>query len=127
MGRKKKRREVTAVAFRAKTFFKKQRERQAMAKMAKNLSGALSQVKTFLEKLPFKAPWKVAGPVVSSEWKSADLNVEEYRRSAPGQILSDTPIIPRTTPDKVYDIKYWPRDTKREHIQVGGTNKKFQE
>ena len=51
---------------------------------AKNATGALSKVKTFLESLPFKAPWKVAGPIVSSEWKSADLNVEEYRRSAPG-------------------------------------------
>ena len=30
---------------------------------------------------------QVAGPVVSSEWKSADLNVEEYRRQAPGCVL----------------------------------------
>mmetsp|Transcript_9744 Transcript_9744/g.25013 ORF Transcript_9744/g.25013 Transcript_9744/m.25013 type:complete len:138 (+) Transcript_9744:34-447(+) len=89
---------------------------------------AVGAVKSFLEKLPLKAPWRVAGPVVSSEWKSADLNVEQYRRTAPGQVNeSEPPIIPRTTPDRVYDIKYWPRDNKRDHIQVGGTGKKFQE
>jgi len=87
----------------------------------------MSKVKGFLDALPFKAPWKVAGPVVSSEWKSADLNVEEYRRNAPGQVQGEPPLIPRTTPDKVYDIRYWPRDTKREHMLVGGTNKRFQE
>ena len=43
------------------------------------------------------------------------------------QVQSEPPIIPRTTPDRVYDIRYWPRDAKREHVLVGGTNKKFQE
>jgi len=43
------------------------------------------------------------------------------------QVQGEPPLIPRTTPDKVYDIRYWPRDTKREHMLVGGTNKRFQE
>ena len=47
--------------------------------------------------------------------------------SSSRQVQSEPPIIPRTTPDRVYDIRYWPRDAKREHVLVGGTNKKFQE
>lgn len=95
--------------------------------MAKNVATAFSSVKNFIEKLPLTAPWKIAGPIVSKEWKPADLDVSEYRLNAPGQLQQEPPIIPRTTPDKVYDIKYWTRDTKREHMLVGGTNKKFQE
>ena len=55
------------------------------------------------------------------------MNVEEYRLNAPGQQQKEAPAVPRTTPDKVYDIKYWTRDTKREGMLVGGTNKKFKE
>merc|ERR1711977_144998 len=96
------------------------------AVMANKVGKYLGSVKGFLEKFPL-APWKIAGPLVSQEWKSADLNVEEYRLNPPGQEQKEAPAVPRTTPDRVYDIKYWPRDTKREGMLVGGTNKKFKE
>ncbi len=33
------------------------------------------------------------------------------------------PSIPQARPDRVYDIKYWTRDTRRAGQLVGGTNK----
>lgn len=35
------------------------------------------------------------------------------------------PIVPQARPDRVYDIKYWPRDARRAGQLVGGTNQRF--
>ena len=35
------------------------------------------------------------------------------------------PIIPHARPDRVYDIKYWPRDARRGGMVVGGTNTRY--
>ena len=33
-------------------------------------------------------------------------------------------VVPHALPERVYDIKYFVRDSRREHMLVGGTNKK---
>lgn len=36
-------------------------------------------------------------------------------------------VVPHARPERIYDIRYWPRDEKRAGQVVGGTNRRFVE
>lgn len=84
---------------------------------------ALAAVKNFMSKIPFKAPWEATGVASSAEFRDYLPKAGEYRVHAPGS-QPVRPMIPQAREELVYDIKYYSRDTRREGMLVGGTNKK---
>ena len=70
----------------------------------------------------FPLPLQVTGPLASKDWRFADLPVEQYRLQTPGT-PREAPMIVHADTDKVYDIKYFNRDSKRSDMKVGGTDK----
>ncbi|KAL0036150.1 hypothetical protein WJX79_006007 [Trebouxia sp. C0005] len=84
---------------------------------------ALAAVKNFVSKIPFKAPWEATGVASSAEFRDYLPKAGEYRVHAPGS-QPVRPMIPQAREELVYDIKYYSRDTRREGMLVGGTNKK---
>lgn len=86
-------------------------------------SKALATVKNFFSKIPFKAPWELTGVASSAEYRDYLHKATEYRIHAPGS-QPVRPMIPQAREELVYDIKYYSRDTRREGMLVGGTNKK---
>jgi len=64
--------------------------------------------------------------LASAEWRSADNDVTEYRKHSPSNPPVQ-PMVPRASAKRVYDIKYFERDSRREKMLVGGGNKKFDE
>jgi len=82
-------------------------------------SGLVSRVKDALARVGVKAPWKITGPLASSEWLSQDSEANQYRSKAP--MNQGKASVPWADTDKIYDIKYFSRDTR--HIgAVGGLN-----
>eukprot|EP00891_Asterochloris_glomerata_P002527 jgi/Astpho2/2527/Aster-x0540 len=87
------------------------------------MAKALEAVKGFFKRLPLKAPWEVTGVASSLEYRSHLVQPGTWRKHAPGS-PPVIPRIPQAETDKIYDIKYYTRDTRREKMVVGGTNKK---
>eukprot|EP00884_Botryococcus_braunii_P021803 jgi/Botrbrau1/8306/Bobra.0251s0032.1 len=84
-----------------------------------------SALRNLLSKLPFKAPWKYTGVASTPEYANYLPPATEYRKHAPGS----PPIrasIPQAETDRVLDIKYYVRDSRRQGQLVGGTNKKHE-
>jgi hypothetical protein len=65
---------------------------------------------------------QITGVASSPEFQSYLPVATEYRKHAPASVPT-RPSIPNARPDRVYDIKYWTRDTRRAGQLVGGTNK----
>eukprot|EP00227_Mantoniella_beaufortii_P013451 CAMPEP_0197600824 /NCGR_PEP_ID=MMETSP1326-20131121/34063_1 /TAXON_ID=1155430 /ORGANISM="Genus nov. species nov., Strain RCC2288" /LENGTH=152 /DNA_ID=CAMNT_0043167963 /DNA_START=75 /DNA_END=533 /DNA_ORIENTATION=+ len=67
---------------------------------------------TIMETIMKVAPWKITGPTSGAEWKEVPVGADEYRVVAPA---SQPPIvrIPHSDPDKIYDVRYHTRDTRR--------------
>jgi hypothetical protein len=65
---------------------------------------------------------QVTGVASSPEFASYLPAATEYRKHAPASPPT-RPSIPHARPERVYDIKYWTRDTRRAGQVVGGTNK----
>ncbi|CAL8461889.1 g1420 [Coccomyxa elongata] len=84
---------------------------------------ALSTLKGWLSKVPIKAPWKMIGVASSPEFQDYLPPATEYRIRAPAS-QPVRPSVPAALPERVYDIRYWVRDKRREGQLVGGTNKK---
>lgn len=85
---------------------------------------AISAVKnTFskLAKLKFVSPFKITGVASGAEFKHYLPTATEYRHVAPGS-QAVRAIVPQAETDRVFDIKYFPRDSRREGMLVGGTN-----
>ena len=72
------------------------------------------------KKAGLKAPWRVTGPLASSEWLSQDAMASEYREKAPMNSTEEgQPQVPWADNDKIYDIKYFNRDYRHAGA-VGG-------
>ncbi|KMT17261.1 hypothetical protein BVRB_2g039610 [Beta vulgaris subsp. vulgaris] len=67
-----------------------------------------------------KAPWKITGPCASPEYKSSVPRAPEYRPFCPATITHEA-IIPSANPDTVFDIKYFPRDQRRNRPAIRRT------
>ncbi|KAK9843093.1 hypothetical protein WJX74_006861 [Apatococcus lobatus] len=88
--------------------------------MAKRIA---ETVTGFVQKLGLRPPWKVTGVVSTVEYKEALPEARDFRRYAPGS-HPVRPSVPHNQPEHVYNTRYYPRDTRREGMLVGGTNKK---
>lgn len=75
-----------------------------MASKAKSL---LQTLRSFIKK-----PWEITGPCADPEYRSAIPAALEYRPCAPASspIMA---VVPTSDPDTVFDIKYFPRDQRR--------------
>ncbi|KAL9247895.1 hypothetical protein vseg_021275 [Gypsophila vaccaria] len=67
-----------------------------------------------------KAPWEITGPCASPEYKSAVPKATEYRPFCP-VTEPQRAIVPTADPDTVLDIKYFPRDQRRNRPPVRRT------
>lgn len=78
--------------------------------------------KTWFQSLSryIKAPWEITGPCASPEYRSALPKATEYRVFCPATI-PEKAIIPTANPDTVYDIKYFPRDQRRNRPPIRRT------
>ncbi|KAL2892619.1 putative alpha-1 3-mannosyltransferase MNN15 [Bienertia sinuspersici] len=85
-------------------------------------STATTAAKSWLQSLKhyFQAPWKITGPVASPEYRYAVPKATEYRPFCPATI-PEAAIIPSSNPDTVFDIKYFPRDQRRNRPQIRKT------
>ena len=90
--------------------------------MASSAAGAgKSLIQTFRKF--FKKPWEITGPCSSPEYRSAVPGALEYRQTCPATLREDSPraIIPTSDPETVFDIKYYPRDCRRNRPPVRRT------
>ncbi|PRW56712.1 hypothetical protein C2E21_4424 [Chlorella sorokiniana] len=79
---------------------------------------ALGKLKDALARVGIKAPWAYTGPLSSPEYLNHLPRATEYRRIAPvSQPLRAS--IPQSETDRVYDIKYYVRDSRRAHLPGG--------
>ena len=57
-------------------------------------------------------PWQVTGPVSHPEWKDVPISSNEYRTVSPSS-LSNNAKIPQASHRLVYNVGYFPRDSRR--------------
>ncbi|CAN4090634.1 unnamed protein product [Withania somnifera] len=67
-----------------------------------------------------KKPWEITGPQSSSEYVSAIPKATEYRILCPATAQAKA-IIPTSSPETVYDIKYFSRDQRRNRPPIRRT------
>lgn len=67
-----------------------------------------------------KKPWEITGPCASPEYRNAVPNALDYRRFCPATPLVKA-VVPTSDPSTVFDIKYFPRDQRRNRPPVRRT------
>jgi hypothetical protein len=67
-----------------------------------------------------KLPWEFTGPCAHPEYRDALPRAVEYRRHCPATAVAEA-IVPTSDPETVYDIKYFPRDGRRNRPPVKRT------
>ncbi|KAG0484164.1 hypothetical protein HPP92_012248 [Vanilla planifolia] len=83
-----------------------------MANAAKSLFQSLKRF--------FKKPWEITGPCADPEYRSALPAALEYRRFCPATEPTKA-IVPTSDPERVFDIKYYTRDPRRDRPPVQRT------
>ncbi|XXG46584.1 hypothetical protein AAC387_Pa02g1394 [Persea americana] len=68
----------------------------------------------------FKKPWEITGPCSDPEYRNAVPNAIEYRRFCPATYPAKA-CIPSSDPETVFDIKYYPRDQRRNRPPIRRT------
>lgn len=68
----------------------------------------------------FKKPWEITGPQAHPEYRSSVPSATEYRLACPATI-KELPWIPNSDPETVFDIKYFPRDQRRNRPPIRRT------
>lgn len=83
---------------------------------------AASGAKSFLQSLRryIKKPWEYTGPCTSPEYKGAVPKADQYRVHCPATVPVKA-IVPTSDPETVYDIKYFPRDQRRNRPPIKRT------
>lgn len=89
--------------------------------VATKAGGVLKGATDFLAKIGIKAPWKYTGPASSPEYMSHLPKAVDYRRFGPAS-APIRPAVPQAEEDKVYNIKYYTRDSRRD-VYPGGPRK----
>lgn len=90
--------------------------------MAGRISKAISAITGAISNFRLVSPFKITGVASSSEFKHYLDDAPDYRSRAPGS-QPIRAIVPHADEDRIYNIKYFDRDTRREGMLVGGTNK----
>ncbi|KAJ8546234.1 hypothetical protein K7X08_018817 [Anisodus acutangulus] len=67
-----------------------------------------------------KAPWEFTGPQTSPEYLPSIPKATEYRIFCPATAQSQA-IVPTSNPETVFDIKYYPRDQRRNRPPIRRT------
>ena len=83
--------------------------------MAKAASSFFQNLKRY-----FKKPWEITGPCADPEYKSALPGALEYRVFCPAT-PKEKACVPTSNPETVYDIKYFPRDQRRNRPPIRRT------
>lgn len=83
-----------------------------MASTAKSLVQSLRRY--------IKKPWEITGPAASPEYLEAVPKATEYRLQCPATV-SGKAIVPTSLPEHVFDIKYFPRDDRRNRPPIKRT------
>ncbi|KAJ8643801.1 hypothetical protein MRB53_005549 [Persea americana] len=68
----------------------------------------------------FKKPWEITGPCSDPEYRNAVPNAIDYRRFCPATYPAKA-CIPSSDPETVFDIKYYPRDQRRNRPPIRRT------
>ncbi|XP_074286359.1 uncharacterized protein LOC141611671 [Silene latifolia] len=86
------------------------------------MSAAKTAATSFLQSVRkyLKAPWEITGPCASPEYRSAVPKATEYRPFCPATEPQHA-IVPTANPDTVFDIKYFPRDQRRNRPPIRRT------
>ncbi|GAB4819643.1 hypothetical protein N2152v2_006689 [Parachlorella kessleri] len=74
--------------------------------------GLMKRVGDALRGLGIRPPWAFTGPVSTPEYLNHLPVATEYRKHAPGSQPLRA-VVPQAEPDRIYDIKYFVRDTRR--------------
>ena len=59
------------------------------------------------------APWKITGPASDPEWQNVPVSAEDYRFRSPASFPSENVKVPNSEPDRVFNTRYYPRDSRR--------------
>ncbi|KAH7851083.1 hypothetical protein Vadar_007059 [Vaccinium darrowii] len=81
-----------------------------------------STAKSLLQTLRryIKKPWEITGPVSGPEYMDAVPKATEYRVFCPATVPQQA-IVPTSDPETVFDIKYFPRDQRRNRPKIRRT------
>lgn len=83
--------------------------------MAKAVSSVFQNLKRYIKK-----PWEITGPCASPEYLPSVPTATEYRVICPASVKIQ-PWIPNSDPETVFDIKYFPRDQRRNRPPIRRT------
>ena len=88
-----------------------------MSGPVKKIAGEAAKANGLLGNLAKVLPWKITGPASGAEWKEVPIGATEYRVTAPANQPS-TVRIPHAEPERIYDVRYHTRDTRRKYEPV---------
>jgi hypothetical protein len=102
------------IFFRPAKFSEAQRLAMALKNLIAKVKGfevptSISEAKGLIK---LKMPWQITGPCSDPEYENAVPNALDYRQFSP----ASAPVrvyVPSSEPEWVFDIKYFPRDYKR--------------
>ena len=75
--------------------------------------GATTTTNVISQTLKKVAPWKITGPASDPEWQNVPVSAEDYRARAPASFPHENVKIPNSEPDRVFNVRYYPRDARR--------------
>ena len=59
------------------------------------------------------APWKITGPASDPEWHNVPVSAEAYRARSPASFPHENTKVPNSETDRVFNVRYYPRDSRR--------------
>ena len=59
------------------------------------------------------APWKITGPASDPEWQNVPVSAEAYRARSPASFPHENTKVPNSETDRVFNVRYYPRDSRR--------------
>ena len=58
-------------------------------------------------------PWKITGPASDPEWQNVPVSAEAYRARSPASFPHENTKVPNSETDRVFNVRYYPRDSRR--------------
>lgn len=83
--------------------------------MAKSVSSLFQTLRRYVKK-----PWEITGPCADPEYRLAVPGALEYRLECPATVKVAA-CVPASDPETVFDIKYFPRDQRRNRPPIKRT------
>jgi len=85
-------------------------------------SSSIATTNAFAQKLAALAPWNITGPASHADWRDVPVQALEYRSASP--TTSSVVKVPQASAQRVYNTRYFMRDTRRGRVSGDDLKKK---